>query len=96
MKKAEDTIMNDDLKLCHSLIGKYSLSEIKDVVDEECLAQAEITWDIAKQLGRREVMEWVEENRLYWKSISTTKHDYYIPICLADTWQAQKKDWGIE
>ncbi len=40
----KDTVMSYELKLCHSLIGKFSLSAIKDVVDEECLAQAEISF----------------------------------------------------
>ena len=48
-----------------------------------------------EQAGIKKVVEWAEKNKLYWKSISTTNHDYYIPLCLADTWQAQKKEWGL-
>ena len=49
--KWEDTVMDYELKLCHSLIGKYSLFAIKDVVDEECLAQAEISFKAGREEG---------------------------------------------
>ena len=51
--EAKDTVMNYELKLCHSLIGKYSLSAIKDVIDEECLAQAKISF----RAGQEDVMK---------------------------------------
>ena len=51
----------------------------------------------AYKAGIQEAVEWIDKNRLelYWKTISTTGHDYYIPLILADTWQAQKKEWGV-
>ena len=51
--------------------------------------------EISFKAGIKEVVEWIENNELYWRSVSTTNHDYYIPLSLANTWQAQKKDWGI-
>ena len=51
----------------------------------------------AKQEVRKEVVEWIDKNlEPYWRSVSTTKHDYYITLSLADTWQAKLKEWGIE
>ena len=50
----------------------------------------------AKAEGIREVVEWQEKNlELFWRSVSTTGHDYYIPLSLADTWQAFKKERGV-
>ena len=92
--KAIDTVMDYELKLCHSLIGKFSLSAIKDVVDEECLAQAEITWDKAI----KEVVDFVEEHYLLKddKPASTAPHlvkfRYIQP---SETWRAKLKDWGL-
>ncbi len=67
------------------------------------LKQALTTWDIAFkageeqgiQKGRMKVVEWIEKMELYWRSISTTGRDYYIPLSLADTWQAFKKERGV-
>ncbi len=49
-----------------------------------------------KQAGIKEVVEFLENDlELYWRSISKAKHDYYIPLSLADTWQAKLKEWGL-
>ncbi len=34
-----------------------------------------------------EWIKWVDNSEIYWRTVSTTKHDYYIPLCLVDTWQ---------
>ena len=84
--EAKDTVMNYELKLCHSLIGKYSLSAIKDVVDEECLAQAEISF----KAGIREVVEELEE--IDQKAYDTK--DFVRRVCdLLVKRQAQLKKW---
>ena len=94
--KAEDTVMDYDLKLCHSLVGRFSLAAIKDVVDEECLAQAEITWDIAIQQGRKEVMDWIKEVRGE-EDYTDDKHQMRTSILLdKESFVAKKKEWGIE
>ena len=49
-----------------------------------------------RKAGIKEVVEIVEKSKLYWRTVSTTGNDYYIPWCLADTWQSQKKKWGID
>ena len=65
-----------------------SWREHQNLVD----AQAEISY----RAGIREVVEWLDKNlELYWRSVSTTKHDYYIPLSLGDIWQAKLKEWGI-
>lgn len=55
------------------------------------------TAEQAYKAGMREVVECIEKNplELYLKTISTNGHDYYIPLVLADTWQAKLKDWNI-
>ena len=45
-------------------------------------AQAKATWEIAKQEGRREVVEWVTEQIAF---------EAMLP-----DWQAQLKEWGLK
>ena len=68
-------------------MGKYSISTVVDVGND--------AFKDGRKAGIKEVVDWLEENELFWRSVSTTKHNYYIPLFLADTWQVKLKEWGL-
>ncbi len=72
-----NTVVNK-CKHCGDPIYKFQA-----VAHEGCVAERVNKWWI----------DWIGKNelKLYWRTISTTGKDYYIPLCLADTWQALKK-----
>ena len=86
--EAKDTVK----ELTHEELIELTRLE-QECVMAERYAQAEISF----KAGIREMAEWIERNplELYWKTISTTKRDHYIPLVMADTWQAKLKEWGI-
>ncbi len=52
--QAKDTLMSKDEMLGCSLVGKYPFKDVEDVINETCIHQAEITWDIASKAGQEE------------------------------------------
>ena len=94
--KAEDTVVSlGDLIVMVTDIEIMALGAKDEGIKalrDHLLKQAEISLKV----GRREVVEWQEKNlELFWRSVSTTQHDYYLPLSLADKWQAQKEKWGL-
>ena len=70
--KAEDTVIDGERMLCCSLRGKYCFDEVKDIILDTAIAQAEISFkagydkalaqladmtEECKQMGRRDVVE---------------------------------------
>jgi len=92
--KAKDTVIHNDGCPANGYITGGSLGEEKFHYDCTCgrAEQAEISF----KAGIKEVTDWIDANEPYWRSVSTTKRDYYIPLSLADTWQAKLKEWGID
>lgn len=79
--EAEKTVMGEEEMLCCSLIGKFPFEDVRDVIEETCIHQAEITFPLGKQEGIREVVEWIQ---------------YHLPDYeFGDKWQAKLKDWGL-
>ncbi len=79
--QARDTIMNKDEMVGCSLVSKYPYKDVEDVINETCLHQAEITFPLAKQEGRVEVVECVNDFMVW--------HNPRM-------WQAKKKEWGVK
>jgi len=96
--EAKDTVMNSSIlnNVAHSetILDGVGLWERRFRAIAE--AQAEISFPLGEKQGIKKVVEWVKDNELYWRSVSTTNHDYYIPLSLADVWQAKLKEWRID
>ena len=90
--EAKDTVMDEDEKFGCSLIGKYPFKDVRDVIDETCKAQAEISF----KAGIREVVEFIKEHSSpeasYTDDLHMTRSWLELPSSL---WKAQRKEWGI-
>jgi len=53
--EAKERIIDEDEKLCCSLIGKYPFKNVRDVIDEACIHQDEVS----VKVGRKEVVDFV-------------------------------------
>ena len=95
--RAIDTVMGEDEKLGCSLVSPLLFKDVKDVIDETCIHQAEITWQArdpeiieAHKAGIKEVVEWIKRKRE--TPIGTDPYGYYI-------WEGdllnQLKEWGV-
>jgi len=92
--------MDEDEMLACSLVSKYPFKDVKDVIRETCIHQAEITWeardkevDEAKQAGMKEVVEWIDE-RIDWKFALDAQLGGHLSIN-TQQWQAFLKRMGI-
>ena len=94
----EDTILDDDEKLTCASVSKCPLSDIKDVIDETCLHQAQATYLIAFEAGEKsgiiKVVEffkewmWFEDDKT--AGIKGSSNKFY------KAWEVKLKEWGIE
>ena len=55
--EAKDTMMDEDEKLCCSLIGKYPFKDVKDVIDETCIHQAEISFKMGYNQALKDIRD---------------------------------------
>ena len=56
MSEAKDTIMDADEMLVCSLISEYPFRLVRDVIEETCKHQAEISF----KMGIKEVVDWLD------------------------------------
>jgi len=86
MSNWENTVMSKAqlLEINNQMPSEAKYGEVFEVIAEK---QAEITWDIARQGGRKEVVEWIEEN--------SANFDLMNDKCFGrDEWQFKLKEWG--
>ena len=89
----EDTLLNG--KEIHLLTeSRYNIHSSPVDCRIVAKAQAQATWDIAIQEGRREVVEWVNSNGYIGTTNSDDTGDMLRAIPELE-WQDQKKKWGL-
>ena len=91
--KVRDTVMSDEQ--LEDLLGEdFKTAYSGHIKEYQAIAKAQA--EISFRAGIGEVVEELEKYDVCYLSVSTTGHDYHIPLCLADTWQAKLKEWGID
>jgi len=63
---------------------------------DKALAQLAEMTEECKQMGRREVVEWVESDGYEVNQIACSLGDIPVFLVHKERWQAQKKEWGID
>ena len=95
--EAKERIIDEDEKLCCSLIGKYPFKDVRDVIDEACLHQDEISFPLGQQDGARKMVAWINEHGSFEECDPDTQA-YFLPYRWIDEddWQTYLKEWGID
>ena len=90
----KDTVMTD--KQIERTILSASLPESGSYAKEICIKQAEISFKAGKEVGIKEVVEWIQDNA------DLERGDRDVGLCFEDylhfdyrNWQAKLKSWHI-
>ena len=102
----KETVMGKDEMLTCSLVSKYPLRDIEDVIKETSIHQAKITWEArdneikeAEQRGIQKVVDWGNEKCMrhghafrHKGELCSSTYRRECTIC----WQAFLKEQGVE